>query len=104
MDYRLAFFAKNVCNAIFFIAYDEELHITSSTFVENAANMMVPISGLHCTQDLYVTQASVVKLYSEVYVAFNQNAGDRPCGLKMCKELSRQSSYYHLEEIISISC
>ncbi|KRY51224.1 hypothetical protein T03_370 [Trichinella britovi] len=41
--------------------------------------------GLHCTQDLYVTQASVVKLYSEVYVAFNQNAGDRPCGLKMCE-------------------
>ncbi|KRX40989.1 hypothetical protein T05_10914 [Trichinella murrelli] len=35
--------------------------------------------------DLYVTQASVVKLYSEVYVAFNQNAGDRPCGLKMCE-------------------
>ncbi|KRY11867.1 hypothetical protein T12_12082 [Trichinella patagoniensis] len=61
MGYRLAFFAKNV---------------TSSTFVENAANMMVLISGLHCTQDLYVTQASVVRLYSEVYVAFNQNAGD----------------------------
>ncbi|KRY39713.1 hypothetical protein T01_7793 [Trichinella spiralis] len=56
MGYRLASLAQ---------------HITSSTFVENPANMMDYI-----VHSLYVTQASVVMLYSEVYVAFNQNAGD----------------------------
>ncbi|KRX15214.1 hypothetical protein T07_12101 [Trichinella nelsoni] len=52
------------------------LNVTSSTFVENPVNMMVPISGLHCTQFVGYPSFCILQLYSEVHVAINKNVGD----------------------------
>ncbi|KRZ91119.1 hypothetical protein T08_5622 [Trichinella sp. T8] len=47
-----------------------------SSIMKQGTTYLIYICRKSCKHDLYVTQASVVKLYSEVYVAFNQNAGD----------------------------